>query len=108
MLEDCDLLHNPRNVKNIDGLGSLPYHYLKRDEASCRKKPENTLSYWRLVSTMGISMVLAIVIAIAIGYYLDKWFQTSPLFFLIFMILGIVAGFRNIYVIMKRAEKDLK
>lgn len=57
---------------------------------------------------MGISMVLAIVIAIAIGYYLDKWLQTGPVFFLIFMILGIVAGFRNIYVIMKRTEKDLK
>ena len=72
---------------------------------------EETRKYIKLlalVSTMGISMVLAIVIAIAIGYYLDKWFQTSPLFFLIFMILGIVAGFRNIYIIMKRAEKDLK
>ncbi|MGC1401304.1 MAG: AtpZ/AtpI family protein [Thermodesulfobacteriota bacterium] len=41
------------------------------------------------------------------GYYLDKWFQTSPVFFLIFMVLGIVAGFRNIYVIMKRTEKEL-
>jgi ATP synthase protein I len=48
------------------------------------------------------------VIAIAIGYYLDKWFKTSPVFFLVFMVLGIVAGFRNIYVIMKRTEKDLK
>ncbi len=54
-------------------------------------------------------MVLALVIGIAIGYYLDKWFQTKyPWFFLIFMILGIIAGFRNIYVLMKRAEKDLK
>ena len=61
-----------------------------------------------LASTMGISMVLALVIAILIGYYLDKWFKTSPLFFLIFMILGLVAGFRNVYVIMKRTEKDLK
>jgi F0F1-type ATP synthase assembly protein I len=61
-----------------------------------------------MVSSMGISMVLALVIAIAIGYYLDKWFQTSPVFFLIFMIFGIVAGFRNIYILMKRAEKDLK
>jgi ATP synthase protein I len=61
-----------------------------------------------MASTMGISMVMAMVIAIAIGYYIDKWFQTSPVFFLIFMILGIVAGFRNIYVIMKRTEKDLK
>jgi ATP synthase protein I len=72
---------------------------------------EETRKYIKLlalVSTMGISMVLALVIAIFIGYYLDKWFKTSPLFFLIFMVLGIVAGFRNVYVIMKRAEKDLK
>jgi ATP synthase protein I len=72
---------------------------------------EETRKYIKLlamVSTMGLSMVLALVIAITVGYYLDKWFQTSPVFFLIFMVLGIVAGFRNIYVLMKRAEKDLK
>ncbi len=72
---------------------------------------EETKKYIKLlaqVSTMGLSMVLALVISIAIGYYLDKWFQTSPWFFLIFMVLGIVAGFRNIYVIMKRTEKDFK
>jgi ATP synthase protein I len=72
---------------------------------------EETRKYIKLLamaSTMGISMVMAMVIAIAIGYYIDKWFQTSPVFFLIFMVLGIVAGFRNIYVIMKRTEKDLK
>lgn len=72
---------------------------------------EETRKYIKLlalVSTMGISMVLAIVIAIAIGYFLDKWLQTGPVFFLIFMVLGIVAGFRNLYVIMKRTEKDLK
>jgi ATP synthase protein I len=73
---------------------------------------EDTKKYIKLlavVSTMGLSMALAIVIGILIGYYLDRWFQTKyPWFFLIFMILGIVAGFRNIYVIMKRTEKDLK
>jgi ATP synthase protein I len=72
---------------------------------------EETRKYIKLlamVSTMGLSMVLALVIAIAVGYYLDKWFQTSPVFFLIFMVLGIVAGFRNIYILMKRAEKDLQ
>ncbi len=58
---------------------------------------------------MGISMALAIVIGIFIGIYLDRWFKTKyPWFFLIFLILGIIAGFRNIYVIMKRTEKDLK
>jgi ATP synthase protein I len=73
---------------------------------------EETKKYIKLlamVSTMGLSMALAIVIGILIGYYLDRWFHTKyPWFFLIFMILGIVAGFRNIYVIMKRTEKDFK
>ncbi len=80
-------------------------------EAGCGFVQEETRKYIKLlamVSTMGISMALAIVIGIIVGYYLDKWFQTSPLFFLIFMVLGIIAGFRNIYVIMKRTEKDLK
>jgi ATP synthase protein I len=73
---------------------------------------EETRKYIKLlalVSTMGISMALAIVIGIFIGIYLDRWFKTKyPWFFLIFLILGIIAGFRNIYVIMKRTEKDLK
>ena len=73
---------------------------------------EETKKYIKLlalVSTMGLSMALAIVIGIAIGFYLDRFFQTKyPWFFLIFMILGIIAGFRNIYVIMKRTEKEMK
>ncbi len=73
-----------------------------------QKETKKYIKLLAVVSTMGISMVLAIVIGIAIGIYLDKWFQTKyPWFFLIFMILGIIAGFRNIYVIMKRTEKDL-
>jgi MFS family permease len=57
---------------------------------------EETRKYIRLlavVSTMGLSMVLALVIGILIGYFLDKWLKTGPVFFLIFMILGIVARF---------------
>lgn len=73
-----------------------------------QKETKKYIKLLAVVSTMGISMALAIVIGIAIGIYLDKWFKTKyPWFFLIFMVLGIVAGFRNIYVIMKRTEKDL-
>jgi ATP synthase protein I len=73
---------------------------------------EETQKYIKLlamVSTMGISMVVATVIGIIVGYYLDKWFHTRhPWFLMFFLILGIVAGFRNIFVIMKRVEKDFK
>ena len=71
---------------------------------------EETRKYFRLmalVSSMGISMGLSLVIGLAIGYYLDKWLQTQPIFFFIFMLFGIVAGFRNVYIIMKRSQDKI-
>lgn len=71
---------------------------------------EETKKYVRLlalVSSMGISMGLSLVIGLAIGYYLDKWLNTQPVFFFIFLIFGIVAGFRNVYIIMKRSQDKI-
>ena len=58
-----------------------------------------------LVSSMGISVALAIVIGVVIGRQLDTWFGTAPWFFFIFLFFGIAAGFRNIYIIAGRAIK---
>ncbi len=55
-----------------------------------------------MISTMGISVAVAIVIGVFIGRQLDKWFGTAPWFFFIFLFFGIAAGFRNIYIIAGR------
>lgn len=55
-----------------------------------------------LVSSMGISVALAIIIGVVIGRQLDKWLGTHPWFFFIFLFFGIAAGFRNIYIIAGR------
>lgn len=52
-----------------------------------------------MVSSMGISVALAIAIGVFIGLQLDKWVGTEPWFFFIFLFFGIAAGFRNIYII---------
>jgi ATP synthase protein I len=57
------------------------------------------------LSGVGISMVAAILIGMAMGYYLDKWLGTSPWFLLIFLLFGIIAGFRNIYILTDRELK---
>jgi ATP synthase protein I len=57
------------------------------------------------LSSLGISMVAATLIGLAMGYYLDKWLETSPWFTLIFLVFGIIAGFRNIYIL---TERELK
>jgi len=55
-----------------------------------------------LVSSMGISVVLAIAIGVFVGLKLDAWLGTAPWFFFIFLFIGIAAGFRNIYIIAGR------
>jgi len=41
--------------------------------------------------------VTAIVVAPLIGWQIDAWFKTGPIFLIIFLILGMVAGLVNVY-----------
>lgn len=42
-------------------------------------------------------LVAAMVVAIAIGWFLDEWLETRPLFLVIFFLLGAAAGGLNVY-----------
>lgn len=55
-----------------------------------------------LVSSMGLSVVMAIAIGVWLGLTIDRWLGTAPCFFYFFMFIGIAAGFRNIHVIASR------
>jgi ATP synthase protein I len=57
------------------------------------------------LSTVGLSFVLAIVLGAWFGYLLDKWIGTSPVFFLIFFVLGFAGGALNVY---RTANKFIK
>ena len=57
-------------------------------------------------SSIGLSVALSIFIGLAIGVYLDrKVFNTTPWLTLIFLGLGIAAGFRNIGIAIKKSRK---
>ncbi len=71
------------------------------------KEKKELLQTLGMVSSMGISVAVAIAIGVIVGLQLDKWFGTDPWFFFIFLLFGIVAGFRNIYLISgKEIHKD--
>jgi ATP synthase protein I len=55
-----------------------------------------------MVSSMGISVALAIGIGVWFGLTLDRWLGTKPWFFWIFTLIGIAAGFKNVFVITRR------
>jgi ATP synthase protein I len=67
------------------------------------KKTIRTLGYF---STIGLSMAFAIGLGAGIGYWLDKKLGTDPWLFFVFLSLGIVAAFRNLYIMYKKV-KDL-
>lgn len=45
----------------------------------------------------GLELVAAIGVSTAMGYGLDQWLETKPLFLIIFLLLGIATGFYNVY-----------
>lgn len=42
-------------------------------------------------------LVVALVVGGFLGYWLDKWLGTNPLFMILFFFLGFAAGMLNIY-----------
>jgi len=72
--------------------------------------PDDEQSAWKSLgelSTVGMALVLATVIGLAGGYYLDKWLGTSPWLTLIGLGFGIVAGFVNLFRTVNRAERKV-
>jgi ATP synthase protein I len=70
---------------------------------------EDTRRLLRLVgfaSTIGLTLVLSTVIGLAVGIWLDKVFDTGPWLTLIFLVLGIAAGFRNFYHFMSKSNRQ--
>jgi ATP synthase protein I len=46
---------------------------------------------------VGVELVSALLVAFAIGYGLDRWLHTLPLFLVIFVLLGGAAGIANVW-----------
>ena len=42
-------------------------------------------------------LVANVLVGALIGWQMDKWFATSPILLLIFLLLGVASGFWNVY-----------
>ena len=56
-------------------------------------------------SSLGLQVALSIVIGLFIGVYLDRRFELYPWLTLLFLGLGVAAGFRNIWLAIKKSER---
>lgn len=73
-----------------------------------KKSDRTILQALTMISQVGITMLVPIFLCVYIGLKLDGWFDTEYLF-IIFMLLGVFAAFRNVYLLMRKFyAKDLE
>lgn len=73
------------------------------------QEPEKSL--WRQLleaSSVGIQLVLSTFVGFAIGYFLDRFLNTSPWFTVIFLIIGIFAGFYDLVRVARKQDGSSK
>lgn len=56
-------------------------------------------------STMGLHIVSSIIVGLAFGYYLDKYFGTKPWLLMIFFLLGVMAGFKMVWEDFRKLQR---
>jgi len=61
---------------------------------------------WR-ASTIGIHLVISTFVGLFIGVMLDSFLGTKPWMMFIFLLFGIVAGFRDMFRMINRVEDDM-
>jgi ATP synthase protein I len=69
-----------------------------------KEKDRNLIRSLGVLSTVGITLVAATVIGLYIGLKLDEWLGTSPWLTIIFLALGLFAGFKNLFTYVKKSQ----
>tara|TARA_B100000886_G_scaffold331815_1_gene283768 strand:+ start:715 stop:981 length:267 start_codon:yes stop_codon:yes gene_type:complete len=79
-----------------DDLGNLKSKIESIEKKKLKNKQieHNSLS---IGLKMSLEIISPIIAGVLIGLGFDKIFSTKPIFFLFFLLLGIIAGFFNIY-----------
>jgi len=62
-----------------------------------KEKNQPPMSALSLAFRVGVELVSALAIGVAIGWLLDQWLGTRPWLMLVFIFLGGAAGILNVY-----------
>lgn len=67
------------------------------------KKPREWLE-WGIYFTLGTEVALCVIVGLFLGYGLDRWLGTSPLFIMVLALGGLSAGIYNLVRNLKRYD----
>ena len=74
------------------------------DPASGKGKKSDVIRFLGVASTVGINMVASTFVGFAIGHWVvDRYLRIAPWGTVVFTLLGIVAGFRYLFKLARKA-----
>lgn len=68
-------------------------------------KPPSSASWGRALD-LGLQFAFSIVVGMALGYYLDRWLETGPVFLFVFLGFGFAAGVRALFRFARLSASD--
>ncbi len=77
-----------------------------KSEIEEEKLNDKNVSPFGYAMKMGTEFVAAVFVASFVGFYIDKWLETTPIFIIFFFIIGSVAGIFNVVRSSKMINKD--
>jgi ATP synthase protein I len=81
------------------------YKEFLRSQAQVKPSDRELYKSVVLFSTVGVAMVIATFIGLMIGVWLDRRAHTAPCFTLLFLLIGVGAGFWNLWKLVQRSIK---
>ena len=79
---------------------------IKKAKENSNLTPNNPPSPMGKVLKVVVEIVAAMAVGVVIGMLLDNYFDTRPIFIIIFFLLGSAAGILNVFRVAKSLQKN--
>ena len=93
MVDDVKLKELKERIENAKSLST----------STPKKNKESGAGFGFKIST---EIIAALIVGVGIGLIVDKYLGSKPFGLIIFFIFGALAGFLNVYRVMRRIEKQ--
>ncbi len=90
------------NNQHLDKLKKKIDNFNHKENKNYKRKKSGTGFAFK-IST---EIIAALAVGVGIGLIVDNYFNTKPIGLIIFFIFGALAGFLNVYRVMRRIEKQ--
>jgi ATP synthase protein I len=113
LLSNADRLHSPPNEAAF--LRKAPKEPVSKGAAGApapqdargsimADSPRRYRRYLRY-STVGLELGLSVLLGLVVGQWLDGYFGTEPWLLLLFLLFGMVAGFRSLFRLLRDVNR---